>query len=194
MKTSLQKQRVSSLLKSLLSLRKMAVSSLLTTLCLLGLSLGSYSQQVLQLDETIAQMLASGNPELVEQGNNLQSLVYDLHSTVYARSGQLTNPLGGIPLVCDSDVASLWQLYEPNYLFNQVELLIVKIQQPGDLSSFLNLTNLEGFSNLKYLLFVCKFYPCQNPDPACEISLISQMISGSNESIEMILYQVSISN
>jgi len=194
MKTSLPTPRVSALLTSLLSFKKMAISSVLTTLCLIGFSLGSYSQQVLQLNETIAQMMASGDPEIVEQGSVLQSLVYDLHPTLYARNGELTNPLGGMPLVCDTDVASLWQLYEPNYLFNQVELLIVRVQQPGDLSTVVNLTNLASFGNVKYLLFVCKFNPCQNPNPACEISLISQMISGSNESIDMILYQVSISN
>lgn len=194
MKTSSTTPKVSVFHYGLLILKAKAVIILLTVALLLGLNPVSNAQQISGLDETIAQMLASGNPEMIEQGTNLQSLVYDLHSTVYIRNGELTNPLGGNPLVCNTDVASLWQLYEPNYLYEQVELILVMLTEPGDLAATLSLTNLQNFGSMKHLLFISKFPLCVDPNPACEVNVISQLISGSNEALGMILYKVSVSN
>jgi len=154
----------------------------------------AFAQGVAELDEAILAMQASGDPDIVQQGNHLQSLVYDLHPTLYLRNGDLSNPLGGAPMCLNTDVASFWKLYETNNQYSQVELLIVLIEDPSALSSTLNVASLQSFSNLSGVLFMSKFQVCSPPNPACETQAIGQMIAGGQGSGLQYYYKISISN
>jgi len=149
-----------------------------------------YEQEVFGLDETIASMLSSSDPEVVAEGQHLQSLVYDLHPTIYVRNGNLTLPAGNIPECIDSDASSVWTLYEDNPQFNQVELITIRIEQESDLATVLNLDGLQAFTNLKYVYFMCTFEICSSP--GCEATMISQMVQGTGNPDLLILYKISI--
>jgi len=150
----------------------------------------SDEQAALDLDETIASMLASSDPLVVAEGQHLQSLAYNIHPTIFIRSGNLTYPEGSTAECVDSDASSVWTLYEDNPLFNQVELITIRIEQESDLATVLNLDNLQAFTNLKYIYFLCNFEICSSP--GCEAALISQMVQGSDNPEVLILYKISV--
>jgi hypothetical protein len=149
----------------------------------------SDEQAALDLDETIASMLASSDPLVVAEGQHLQSLAYDIHSTIFIRSGNLTYPEGNTAECVDSDASSIGTLYEDNPQFNQVELITIRIEQESDLATVMNLDSLQTFTNLKYINFLCTFQICSSP--GCEPTMISQMVQGTNPDI-MILYKISV--
>lgn len=177
------------------SLRGMKQTALsLILLITLAFGIPAYAQSVIELDQAIQAMQTSGDPQIVQQGNHLQSLVYDLHPTLYLRNGNLTNPLGGVPVCLNTDVASFWKLYEANPQYSQVELLVVQIEDPSALSAILNVASLESFSNLSGVLFLSKFQVCSPPNPACETQAFGQMIAGVQGSDLQYYYKISISN
>lgn len=173
-------------------LRLFIISIFLILMSTLGAT--GYAQSVTELDEAIQTMQASGDPSVVQRGNQLQSLVYDLHPTLFLREGNFSNPLGGVPVCLNTDITSLWKLYETNPQLNQVELLIVMMEEPSALSATLNVGSFESFSSLSYIVFMSKFQVCIPPDSGCEAQAISQMITGGEGSGFQLFYKISISN
>ncbi len=142
------------------------------------------------LDETIGRMQSSSDFKVVSEGQHLQSLAYDLHPTLYIRNGNLSNPDGSAPKCVDIDASSVWKLYEDNLQFSEVELITIRIEQPGDLAIVVNLANFQGFTNLKYLCILSTFEICFSP--GCVVTMISPMVQGTDGSEALILYKVSI--
>lgn len=145
---------------------------------------------ILALDKAISSLLSSSDPAKISEGDHLKSLAYDLHPTIYINAGQQSNPSGTIPVCVETDINSISLLYEDNVEFQQVELLIIKISKPSDLSTLLDTDNFRSFTNLKYLCISSSFTICTGQ--GCEASLISQMVSASENSDFLILYDISI--
>jgi hypothetical protein len=145
---------------------------------------------VLAIERAITSMLSSPDPAKISEGEHLKSLAYDLHPTIYINAGQQINPSGKTPVCVETDINSISLLYEDNDEFRQVELLIIKISKPGDLSTLLDPDNFTSFTNLKYLCISSSFAICTTQ--GCEAPLISQMVSASDNSGFLILYEISI--
>jgi len=142
------------------------------------------------LDQTIAVMISSSNPEVAANGEHLKKLAYDLNPTLYLRNGNANNPSGKTPVCLDTDMASLGKLYEANELYQQVEYITIRVEKAKDLSAIVNSTQLQDFRNLKYIYFLCTFEVCSGT--GCEIPIISQMVQETESLNLLILYKVSI--
>ena len=119
-------------------------------------SSGLRAQVVMELNSFIEQLKASADPVLVANLNHLESLIKDVQPTVYVCN--TITAKGEIQPVCANVKAgSINQMIVENPLFNQVELITIRLQSPDDLNFVLDLPKLTGFTNLKYVYFLCEF-------------------------------------
>jgi hypothetical protein len=147
---------------------------------------------VQNLDEAIAAMLSSSDPDVNAEGRYLKSLTNDLNPTIYIRNGHVSSPDTDIPKCVDIDASSVLKLYEDNLQYSAVELITIRLEQQSDLSTVLNLANLQNFTSLKYLYILSSFEICTSP--GCEAAMISSMVQGTDNSNSLILYKISIPN
>lgn len=153
-----------------------------------------YGQQVLELNGTLSSMKASSDASQKTEADNLKSLVYDLKPALYFQNGQLTQAEKQVPVKIITDVASIHLLSDSNNLYNQVELICIKVENTSDLNFVLNVPDLASFKKLRYIFFLCTFEACPG-DPesgSCIPDKISKMIQGSDNSGFTIYYQYSI--
>lgn len=95
--------------------------------------------------------------------NDLSSKLY---STRYYKNGSLKNKYGkGAPVrISLEDMASFKALeHNADEDFGNVELITVMVKDQSELSNAVNLSALNGFSNLKYISFKC-FFDCSATD------------------------------
>lgn len=161
---------------------------------LLLLTAGLQAQTLLQLDRQIATMLASPNTAIVNEGQHLQSLVADLHPTLYITKGEFAYYGGDYPVKVECDVASIAQLYQPLPSYSGVELIIIKVNNPAELSARLDPARLTAFTELKYIYFLCTFDVCPefNQSRTCVENRLSPMLSGPGDATIIMLYKVSV--
>lgn len=156
-------------------------------------SLISTAQQVKELNEVLSIMKASGDPSVRAEGLHLESLVYDLHPTLFYENGQITGTPEGLPVRVNSDVASMGMVTTAGN-YQQVEILVIRIQSDNDLMFRINLSELSGYSNLKYIFFLSSFEICQDQVSRqdCEIEKISRMVNRNGNNRVLVTYSVSI--
>ncbi|MFH1119387.1 MAG: hypothetical protein V1775_06150 [Bacteroidota bacterium] len=152
------------------------------------------SQTVNQLNLQISGMLSSADPAVVAEGQHLQSLVSDLYPTLMFQNGVLIQYGGDNSVKAECGVASLTDLYQPDEAFATVEIILIKIQSVQDLQTIVNLDGLTGFTQLKYLFFLCDFELCSQSGQSqtCEQEIFAAMIQGSGIEGLKVLYKVSI--
>ncbi|GEM_PF-2997653 len=163
-------------------------------LMLLILTAGLQAQTLQQLDNQIAVMLSSPNAAIVDEGQHLQSLIEDLHPTLYITKGEFAYYGGDYPVRVECDVASVTSLYQPLPSYSGVEIIIIKVNSPAELGAQLDLTRLAAFTQLKYICFLCTFDVCPefNQSRTCVEERLSPMLSGPGDGALMLLYKVSI--
>lgn len=171
-------------LKSIVSLTFLMVSQVLS------------AQPINQLNAQIAGMLASSDPIVVAEGQNLQSLTSDLHPTLFMDNGAFSYYGGENPVRVECDAASLANLYQPEAAFASVEIIVMKVDSEQDLQMIVNLDALTGFTQLKYICFLCKVELCPGLSQSytCEEGKISTMIQGTGIAGLQIVYKVSVPN
>ena len=163
-------------------------------LMLLLLTAGLQAQTLRQLDRQIATMLASPNTAIVNEGQHLQSLVADLHPTLYITKGEFAYYGGDYPVRVECDAASITSLYQPLPSYSGVEIIIIKVKSPAELGAQLDLTRLTTFTQLKYIYFLCTFDVCPefNQSRTCVENRLSPMLSGPGDATIIMLYKVSV--
>jgi hypothetical protein len=122
---------------------------------------------------------------------NLQSLVTDLHPTAYLTQGEITTYGEGAPVVAICDAASVYLLYGNNPTLSQVELINVTANSASELPSSIDLTQLEGLADLKYLFVVFAYDACGGSADGCLASVLEEIIQGTSSRITVI-YNLSI--
>jgi hypothetical protein len=148
-------------------------------------ALTASAQTLQELGAMLATMNASSDPAIRQQAAHLDSLVFQVQPKI-----QITNFVLGVtgqaPAVClESDAQSVGMLINANPLFQEVELITIQLNGPGDLNFILDLANLPGFEHLKYIQFLCSF----NSDP----QLIQSLFLSNNTGIT-VFYNISIPN
>ncbi len=148
------------------------------------------------LDSKLISMRQSAEASIQKEAENLSSLVNDLKPTLYYRNYQVIQSDDGIPVRINADAESLQLLAGSNPLFSQVQLLCIKIEKPEDIQSVLDLSDMTGFLNLKYIYFLCTYQLCadQPGDSLCEKQKIAAMLQGNETAGLNILYAVNIDN
>ena len=132
------------------------LNKLFIILLIVFTSSGLHAQVVMELNSYLEQLKASVDPVLVTNLNHLESLIKDVQPTVYVCNTITTN--GETQPVCANVKAgSINQIIVENPLFNQVELIMIRLKNPSDLNFVLDLAKLTSFTNLKYVYFLCEF-------------------------------------
>ncbi|HNZ42632.1 MAG TPA: hypothetical protein PLI16_10440 [Bacteroidales bacterium] len=117
----------------------------------------------------------------------LKSLVFDVHPTICVENGTIKTFGNGPAVRLETDSKSFSSLYDADPIFDQVEIITVKLNNPDDMKVVpLNLQNLTGFTRLKYILFLCNMN--------CNPNSINKMFKATTQDGFEIFYQVSIPN
>lgn len=157
-------------INAILDLRKKITRAvLLTIITSIAFTLNMNAQTI----ESLESKLASLNPA---ESAHLQSLIRDLHPSVNILQGlyKVSGPGPAEVATCDASSVSL--LYENNPIFNQVELIKININSGSDLPSSIDITQLQSFTNLDYLLFVFSYDACGGQSDQCLSALLGKII------------------
>lgn len=142
------------------------------------------------LNHTIINWLSSPDPNQAKQGQWLQGLAFQHLPTLYFREKNITIPEDKVSVRIDSDASSIDRFYENNDLFNSIEYITIRIEKNYELSSQIDLSQMQSFNSLKYICFLCTFEICQGTD--CEVAVIARMVKGLEDNPVLIFYNVSI--
>lgn len=145
-------------------------------------SLQSFGQTAVEFGSMLAQMTESGDSALVEEATHIKNLVTDLQPTVYVGDVVKTSN-GSLPVRADVRAASIPKLTIENPLFEQVELITIRINSQADLSSSLDLASIQGFTTLKYVRILCSF--------ECTANQLGEIVTGNTIGIK-VFYSISI--
>lgn len=151
-----------------------------------------FGQQVLDIDSKITAMRESSDEAIKVQADKLAALAFDLNPSLYYQNGKLLPTEEISPIRVNTDVASISLMKGHNSLYKNVEIICIKLQKPEDLQLELNLSDLSGFTSLKYIYFMCTFNLC-NAQPACERGKIADIIKDGTVNGLSIVYNVTIS-
>jgi hypothetical protein len=164
-------------------IQHLALICLLAILSITLTGLSTSAQEVIEMSEMLSSLKASPDLKSKNEAVQIQSLVHDLHSSVNIREGILST-YSEAPFICvDIDAQSISKISEANPLFGNAELLTIRINTQKDLNLLLNVTNLIGFSKLKYIFLLCSI--------DCTVEQISKLIKKSDTKI-IVFYSVSI--
>ncbi|MFA5974411.1 MAG: hypothetical protein WC780_18825 [Lentimicrobiaceae bacterium] len=136
-----------------------ALSLFLKTLIMVFLivltSVSLNAQGIIELKSYLEKTKTSPDPALVSKAKHLESLVTELQPTVYLSNSIVT---GNTKAKCAEVKASaIDQLSSDNSLFNDIELITIRLESPADMGFVLDLSKLNGFTKLKYIYFLCEF-------------------------------------
>jgi hypothetical protein len=147
---------LSSLISSLIdTLVVTNVKRAIFILSLVIIGLSAYGQTAVELKSKLIEMKGSEDTLISKEATKIESLVYNVQPTLYIQQG-VEKTYGETPPVrVTVDAQSVNNLKDANQLFSQVELITIKIDNPDDLNLSLDLTALPGFTNLKYIHFLC---------------------------------------
>lgn len=99
---------------------------------------------------------------------------------------------GDTPAKLYSDAKSLPLLFQANTLFDNIQLISVKISSLSDESIKISGSQLSNFKNLKYLVFTYEYPSCgNNIDETCLSNKTMDKLSSIDENLQ-VLYIMSI--
>jgi hypothetical protein len=114
-----------------------------------------------------------------------------LNPSVNLTNGELTIYGTGSPIVAICDAASVNMLYGNDPAFSQVELIRLTVNSAVELPSAIDLTQMQGFTNLQYLLIVIGYDACGGQSDNCLATLLGGIIQGASSPV-IVLYNLSI--
>ncbi len=104
---------------------------------------------VLSIGQFMASLPANGS-----ETTRVKSLLNDLHSSIYLRSGEVKT-YGAQPLCMFTDVSSLNLISSvPLSQRNSVEIITIKITEAADFNAGIELASFSIFPNLKYVYII----------------------------------------
>lgn len=163
--------------------RRKQILMMLPVVMLMLFSMNIMAQNAIELGPALSSLKITANQDY----NVINSLVYDVHPTVYIQNGIVQSFGNGPAKRVEVSTNSFDDLYETNPVFSEVEIITVKINSKNDLKvPGLNLQNLSHFTNLKYILYLCSI----NCDPVSINKMFTPEIHGGIT----IFYQISIPN
>lgn len=143
----------------------------------------SSAQNIQKYSDIINNILASNDGQGTANAAHLESLIYDVHPKLYLNENGIINNNVSNPVCINAEPEALNYLYEPNPLFEQVELITIDISNAYELNFVFDVSALQGFSNLKYIMFYCSY----NCNPA-----LIRLKMPDNENGITVFYHISI--
>lgn len=163
-------------------LHAMKVKGLILLLFIVSANFHSFGQTVYELNSKLSEMLGSGDTTIINEAAHIRSLITDLQPTVYVDDVVKANN-ESIPVRADVQAGAVDKLKIHNPLFEQVELITIRINSPADLATVLDLSLIQGFTNLKYVRVLCSF--------ECAAEQISPIVTGNTLGIK-VFFSISI--
>ncbi|MFD0988594.1 hypothetical protein ACFQ1R_00670 [Mariniflexile jejuense] len=161
--------------------------SLLLSLCITLISSGKLCAQENGIYEIENNNSLSKETAKKSKGNNREdfyNLAYKLHPTSYAENKSIkkVNNSAKVSKLTFNDSNSFNVINQTNSNFNDVELITIKLNSVADLNNKLDLTDANGFNNLKYVYIKCSF--------KCTETQIKQFIN--SDSNVRVFYKIEI--
>lgn len=102
-----------------------------------------------------------------------------LHTTFYYENNKLKNKYGdGLPLRLNlEDINSLNTINIGDSQFNEIQIITVTLKNENDLNQIFDISNMPGFSKLKYIFIKCNFN--------CDAMKIRNFIKKSDQKIRI---------
>jgi hypothetical protein len=173
--------------KNVFSGEKSKIIARLSALALIILySLNISAQGVQELSQALAPMKTSSSATDQYNYARITSLVSGINPTVYINNSIIKTSSDASPVCADVDLNSLSGLVASNTLFNQVEMLKIRLDNDNLSQNILNLNNLPSFTNLKYVLFICSY--------DCDLRTIYSLYQPAAQGGISVFYQISIPN
>ena len=97
--------------------------------------------------------------EVATEGSPLLNLISELHPTIYINEDNIFVYGGGSFLAVECLPSQINQLYTVDNRYETVELIKIKLRNASDAFN-LNLSNLQHFSNLKYVQIIFEYAVC----------------------------------
>ena len=167
------------------------IIALFAAFLLTGIGQVVHGQEIMHVEEAISEMLASDDPDIFAEGMHLQSLLVDIHPSLYINNGELSPHGSGSPIVLYPDAYSIQELYNTHPLFTQVELITITIHDDQEIPDAVMLDQMTGFPNLQYVYVKFGYDPCQPGSSPCIADMLSQVFTGT-ESPALLLYSKSV--
>lgn len=136
-------------------------------------------------------MNANLSTESGREGKILKSLAGDLYPSVCLVNGKVHVYGPGSPVVLECDPVSVDKLFNNRADFSRIELIRITLESREDEVMNLDLSRLQGFENLKYILLVFGYDACGMKNEACLKGKAGNMVHGTRPEVE-ILYVLSI--
>lgn len=143
---------------------------------LIGFKTQGQNLKFYKIGESVANSSDLINDEDAD-AERLNILLTGLNPAIYFSNGKKQINGEGIPVVVDTDVKSLNELYKENQEFNQVEIIKISLNSTGDLNFVLNIDNLQSFYQLKYILADFSFDLCGKQSDECLISKMKEIVN-----------------
>lgn len=141
----------------------------------------------------IAGLAGSNHLYAQSPGNGqLDSLLTQVHPTIYFHNGIMDTEGGGNYTVLRCDIESVPYLFESEEIYNNVQLVILKVQE-GESLPLINLANLITFNELLYFYIEFEFDACGDNSSQCLNNLVQNAISNSGTNVSLI-YTIAIPN
>lgn len=122
-------------------------------------SLGALSQnyQVIDLGDLMDAPGNYSNEISKNEAEEISALVYDLHPTIFIGNSGIKILGDEAPVKAELTAGNFQRLSTSNPGYNNVKLLKLKVENEADFNASFDLSNLEGFENLKYVFVECTF-------------------------------------
>lgn len=179
---------------------KKTIVSITFILFMLSVSFIGQAQQIVQVDNAIAELIKSGDPVLQQQAIELSEFVDDANPDLMAKPTLVINGEGfkiidgDVPVVLKLQMSDIEKIYSQHPDFENIKMIRIMVEDIPDLNQVVNLENLNHFPNLKYVYFLSLFEVCPNNpgDEECHSSTFVNMVSGIGESIDaQVFFKVS---
>lgn len=178
-------------IKALRSLLIKQTIALAFVVLLPGVGPVTFGQQIMHVKDAISEMVSSDDSDIFMQGMRLQSLVTDIHPSLYIAKGEMTAYGTGDPLVLYCDAISIQELYATNPLFSEIELVEISINSSAEIPATISPEQMTGFPNLQYMYVRFGYDACGNLSTHCLADILSQVFSDSATPL-MVVYGISV--
>ena len=93
----------------------------------------------------------------VTESKEINSLVYDLHPTIFISDTEIKTFGQEAPVKAEFNAGNYTSLQTSNPDFNAVKLLTIKANEAANLNANIDVSALTAFRSLKYILIECSF-------------------------------------
>lgn len=168
-------------------------------LFLLSFGISGYTQQVVQVNDAIAEYMSSNDPVIQQKGMELNEYVDDTNPNLMAKptlcidENGITTIDGDVPKVVKVKMGLIDRLYSQNPDFENIQMIRIMVEDMSDLTQAVNLENLNHFPNLKYIYFLALFEVCPNypVNEECRASTFRNIVAGYQETSDIqLMYKI----